>query len=214
MKFKSFLKENTEEQNKERFEKWFRDTFNSLLFEKGRSYNSNEGVSYAHTLNHEADISDVLKAIDLSDLSVRPAYHTCVIEMRPGASFDWILKVDDRLENVQFEGKSIWTLPNFTNVPNTRRFNMFRGNISSFKDIEKREIEELVLHDSVNVDCGILRLLKPKLLVEVKYYNDDEDSPTSRAFSILNKLRNDGESTVADLQQELIEEGLQEFAKL
>lgn len=88
--------------------------------------------------------------------------------------------------------------------------------IKSFRGIDKLTKLRVISIDteSMIVDCGLLRLLKiPSLKRIVLNRRDDTKNKFDSAMSIVFK-HFEGDREVAECQQELIEAGLQEYAKL
>lgn len=90
------------------------------------------------------------------------------------------------------------------------------NNFSTFHNIHKYILEAERLSFNANgVSSSILGLLLISKLNSI-FYNNSQNEDMVKAMSILRKYlpNNNGRQTVIDCQKELIEAGLQEFAKL
>lgn len=102
----------------------------------------------------------------------------------------------------------------FTKIPNLAALTFSACNIKSLKGIDKlNHVRKIWLHD-VKLEGGLLRLLKMPNLEMFNLTRLSTDEKTERALDILEKHINSEERDVPECQQELIEAGLQEFAKL
>lgn len=129
---------------------------------------------------------------------------------------------------------SYYKIKDFSLIPNIHELSFQKCKIESFKGIENlTNLMELHLAaDLTEPGAGFLRLLKCKSLKSVDFYNKfsvdpmpewnyEADSPYSKEAKrrgdlhrILNRYLKESTRSIPDCQQELIEEGLQEFAKL
>lgn len=102
----------------------------------------------------------------------------------------------------------------FPNVPSVLLANSLHNKfvINSLKNIDKLDKIRIIRVGSgeLEINCGLLKLLKMPELKAINVGNPDEK--VEKAFKIINSHLKDRD--VPECQQELIEEGLQEFATL
>lgn len=134
--------------------------------------------------------------------------------------FNWLL---DRasLSYLELRGAEVeygYVIKDFAVMPHPVRLSIhYNSTIKSFKGIETVNLDYLRLGYAVKIECGMLRLLKHSSLRRILKIEDDGLSPNPdllRAIEIINKYLEDGDRDIIKCQNELIDEDLEEFAKL
>lgn len=103
-----------------------------------------------------------------------------------------------------------YVIDDFSKIPDSTNVELAHCEIKSLKGIEKFTTMEF-LSLSSEIDCGLLSALKCKSLKKLKndYHSDEGQS----AAKIVNKYLN-GDRDIVACQAELIDNDLEEFAKL
>lgn len=137
--------------------------------------------------------------------------HELILPMKK----EWFPPVDKVvIESIK---SAIIIIPDFNEIPNAKVEIELWGAIviKSFQGIEKNTITSFMLSEQTVVKCGLLRLLKMPNLKFVPYFGKDAKGETTelgKAMAIIRKHMK--EKNIPECQQELIEEGFQQYAKL
>lgn len=172
---------------------------------------------------HSAVISSSMDWIDGKQLAANVA--SVRFEPKKASQpFEWPLENKQHKLNGLELGNSFssfgYVIENFVDFPNAiyLLINGKSTTIKSFKGIEHlSNLHTLKISDVIDIDCGVLRILKSQALALNILNVTARATERAKEYNKLSDIMNKhlfGDRNVAECQQELIEEGLQEFAKL